>query len=45
MDQGVASGQMAEGGGARKLVGVEKGVEWDSTGIGVGARAVSGVYR
>ena len=45
MDQGMASGQMAEGGGAGKLVGVEKGAEWDSTGIGVGARAVSGVYR
>ena len=40
----MAAGQMAEGGSARKLVGIEKGAEWDSAGIGVGACTVSGVY-
>ena len=44
VDQGMAVGQMAEGGSARKLVGMEKGVEWDSSGIGVGTYTVSGVY-
>ena len=35
---------MAESGGAWALVGMEKGVEWDTPGIGVGAGAVFSVY-
>ena len=41
---GVVVEQMAEGGGARALVGMEKGDEWDPPGMGVGAGAVLGVY-
>ena len=41
---GMVVEQMAEGGGAWALVGMEKGDEWDPPGIGVGARRVFGVY-
>ena len=34
---------MAEGGSAGALVGMEKGAEWDPSGIGVGTSFVSGV--
>ena len=44
VDKGVVVEQMAEGGGAWALVGMEKGDEWDPPGIGVGAGAVLGVY-
>ena len=35
---------MAEGEGARAMVGMEKSDEWDPPGIDVGAGAVFGIY-
>ena len=35
---------MVEGGSEGALVGMEKGVEWDSSGIGVGSGVVLGFY-
>ena len=36
---------MTKGGRKGTLVGVEKGVEWDPSGIGVGSGSVFGFYR
>ena len=46
VDKGLAVEQMPESGSAGRgaLVRVEKGDEWDSSGIGVGACVVLGVY-
>ena len=44
MNRGVVAEQMAEGGGTGEMVGMEKGAEWDSSGISVGPCAVLGLH-